>query len=710
LNFFPSLLVSIGFFSGAIFVSGAAATPTPPGWSALSPTRLALPAFPLLPVPAQVEPRDGRLPLTDRFRVTAPVPLSPAVSAAIDRLLGAWQNRIGVKLESRIVSSVNGPGLIVEGLPPTGGTSFPTLGEDESYTLEISAQQARLRANTASGVYRGLASLQQLLTHDAAGWSLPAVSIQDHPRFPWRGLLIDVARRWKPVDVIERNLDGMALVKLNVLHLHLTDDQGFRVESKRHPELTSQGSDGHFYTQTEIRRIVAYAAARGIRVVPEFDLPGHATSWLVSHPELSSGPGPYAIERHWGVFDPVMDPTNEGTYVLLKDFFAEMAALFPDPYVHLGGDENNGVQWSANPRIQAFIRAHHLGDNPGLQAYFNQRVGEIFSQLGKRMIGWDEILHPDLPRGDVIESWRGAESLAQAAQQGFAGILATGFYLDLCHPAADYYRSDPLPAGSTLSPAERARILGGEASMWGEWVSPETIDSRLWPSAAAVAERLWSPAEVRDPAELYRRLEIANVRLAEAGLRQHSYLIPAVQRLLGGQPSQADVDTLVRFIDLLEPVQDYNRGKQQPGSDQWTPLSGIADAARPDSAEARHFAQSVAQFLADPSARATRANALRKVLNAYRATAIQIAGPFAAGSPGLAPAVPLSFQLEDAAQIGLAALRELSFRTRSSPTHSPAFQPEAAFARLAADAEPHDAVTLAVIEPIRQLVAAAAAP
>jgi hexosaminidase len=670
---------------------------------------LALPAFPLLPVPAQVGQHDGRLPLTGQFRVVS-VPLSPAVTAAIDRLLGAWQNRAGVKLESRIGASVNGPGLIVEGLPPTGGTAFPALGEDESYSLEISAQQARLRAGTATGLYRGLASLQQLLMHDAGGWYLPAVSIQDHPRFPWRGLLIDVARRWKPVEVIERNLDGMALVKLNVLHLHLTDDQGFRIESKRHPELTSRGSDGHYYAQAEIRRIVAYAAARGIRVVPEFDLPGHATSWLVSHPELSSGPGPYAIERHWGVFDPVMDPTNEGTYALLKDFFAEMAPLFPDPYVHLGGDENNGVQWSANPRIQDFIRAHHLGDNPGLQAYFNRRVGEIFSQLGKRMIGWDEILHPDLPRGDVIESWQGAESLGRAARQGFAGILANGFYLDLCHPAADYYRPDPLPAGSPLSPAERARILGGEASMWGEWVSPETIDSRLWPSAAAVAERLWSPAEVRDPAELYRRLEIVDARLAEAGLHQHSYLIPAVRRLLGGQPSRADVDTLVHFVDLLEPVQDYNRGKQQPGSDQWTPLIGIADAARPDSAEARHFAQAVAQFLADPSARAARAEAVRQRLAAYRATGMQVAGPLTAGLPGMAPAVPLGFQLADAAQIGLSALRELALRSRPSPPHPAADQPQADLARLAADAEPHDAVALAVIEPIRQLAAAAAAP
>ena len=685
-------------------------------WSALSPTRLAWSALPLLPVPSQIMPHEGRLPVTGQFRFVAPTPMPPAVTAAVGRMLTAWQNRIGAKLETRPVQAFSGPALVVEGLGAAGVSASPVLGEDESYTLEISSQRARLRAQTASGVYRGLASLQQLLTSDTTGWCLPGVTLHDRPRFPWRGLLVDVSRRWKPVAVIERTLDGMALVKLNVLHFHLTDDQGFRVESKRHPELTSQGSDGHFYTQAELREIVAYAAARGIRVVPEFDLPGHATSWLVSHPELSSGPGPYAIERHWGVFDPVMDPSNEGTYALLSDFFAEMAPLFPDPYVHLGGDENNGVQWSANLRIQAFIHDHRLKDNPGLHAYFNQRVGAILAQLGKRMIGWDEILHPDLPRGDVIESWRGAESLASAAQQGFAGILAHGFYLDLCHPAADDYRSDPLPPGSALSAAERARILGGEASMWGEWVSPETIDSRIWPRAAAVAERLWSPAEVRDTDELYRRLEIVDLRLAETGLQQRSYLRPAARRLLGGEPRPADVDTLLRFLAVLEPVQDYNRGKLQPGSDQWTPLIGIADAARPDSAEARHLASAVAQFLTSKSDRAAQAGRLSQKLDAYRAIGIQIRS-LADHSPGLAPAAPLGFQLEDAAQIGLAALWQLMRSEPSSAGWSatsgralPAYQREASLARLTADAEPHDAVTLALIEPIRQLVLAAAAP
>ena len=302
--------------------------------------------------------------------------------------------------------------------------------------------------------------------------------------------MIDVARHWQPVEVIERNLDAMAVVKLNVLHLHLSDDQGFRIESLTHPELQGLGSDGKYFTQAQMRSIIAYAGERGIRVVPEFDVPGHATSWVVSHPELASLPGPYSIERHWGVFNPVLDPTQEATYALLADLLGEMASLFPDRFIHIGGDENNGVQWGANPRIQAFIREHGLKDSAGLHAYFNKRIGAILAKTGKRIIGWDEIMNPELPRNCVIDSWRGTEALAASAILGFDGILSNGYYIDLCYPASDHYLPDPIPAESKLTTAERSHILGGEATMWSEWVSPETIDSRIWPRTAAVAERL----------------------------------------------------------------------------------------------------------------------------------------------------------------------------------------------------------------------------
>ncbi|HZP60536.1 MAG TPA: family 20 glycosylhydrolase, partial [Opitutaceae bacterium] len=580
------------------------------------------------------------------------------------------------------------------------------VDQDESYTLEIDSSRAVLRAPTVIGALRGLETLLQLLQADANGYFVPAVSVHDQPRFPWRGLLIDVARHWQPIEVIERNLDGMALVKLNVLHLHLTDDQGFRIESKTHPELVAKGSDGKYFTQEQMREIIACAAARGIRVVPEFDLPGHATSWVVSHPELASQPGPYEIERHWGVFDPVLDPTNEKTYALLDDFLGEMAELFPDAYIHIGGDENNGVQWSANPRIQAFIREHKLGDNAGLQTYFNQRLSAILARHGKRMIGWDEIFQPGLPKDSVIQSWRGVDSLATAAEQGYCGILSNGYYIDQMHPAAEHYRNDPIPAGTHLSADEQKRILGGEATMWSEWVTPETIDSRIWPRTAAIAERLWSPATVTDMADMYRRLALVSARLDEAGLLHERNRGSMLRRLAGDNVDHAGREALKIFVSLIEPVKNYNRGKLQPNSVQGTPLTGLADCARPESDEARTFAAAVDQLLASPSRDPGLADAIQRKLESWAAAGHLAAIVLPVQAPRLREAAPLAQALEDSSRAGLEALTAL----RSGQKQADAWR-TARLAVIDRAAEPNGSATeLAVLAPLKRLVMAAAGP
>ena len=219
--------------------------------------------------------------------------------------------------------------------------------------------------------------------------------------------MIDVGRHFMPLDVLRRNLDGMEAVKLNVFHWHLSENQGFRVESKKLPKLHQKGSDGNYYTQAEIKDLIAYAADRGIRIVPEFDMPGHSTAWFVGYPEIASGPGPYAIERNWGVMDPAMDPTNEKTYKFLETFIGEMTKLFPDKYFHIGGDEVNGKEWDRNSKIQEFMHSHNIKSNAELQAYFNEHVSKIVSKNNKIMVGWDEILQPSLPKNIVIQSWRG---------------------------------------------------------------------------------------------------------------------------------------------------------------------------------------------------------------------------------------------------------------------------------------------------------------
>jgi len=452
-----------------------------------------------------------------------------------------------------------------------------------------------------------------------SGFAAPALKIQDQPRFPWRGLMIDSARHFIPMDVIRRNIDGMEAVKMNVFHWHLSENQGFRVESKKYPKLHELGSDSLYYTQDEIRDLIAYARDRGIRVVAEFDMPGHSTAWFVGHPELASGKGPYGIERRWGIFDPAMDPTNEKVYKFLDDLIGEMAKLFPDHFFHIGGDEVSGKEWDANPKIQAFMKAHDIKNNEALQAYFSGRVQKLVTKHGKTVVGWDEVLVPGVPKDIVIQSWRGPASLAQAAKQGFRGILSNGYYLDLGWSAARHYAVDPMSGdAANLSAEEKQRILGGESCMWAEYVNPENVDSRIWPRNAAIAERLWSPQEVRDPASMYARLDSISARLEWLGLTHRTVSRHMLQRL-AGPASPVEFAALRTLADVIEPVKDYTREQTAPAEPtSATPLNRVVDAVPLESDAGRRFGELVDQFVASTCHDPAIAARLRAQLAAWR--------------------------------------------------------------------------------------------
>ncbi len=652
----------------------------------------------LMPAPAEMTAASGRLEINAGFKIAVSGAADARVTAAVERLLRRAEARTGLTFPRQPA------GPDVAGEPATAAlviecgaasAAVPALGEDESYTLTVTPEHAVLRAPTTLGVLHGTETFLQLLQADARGWFLPALAINDRPRFPWRGLMIDVCRHWQPLEVIKRNLDAMVLVKLNVLHLHLTEDQGFRIESKTHPRLHELGSDGHYFTQDEMRGIIAYAAARGIRVVPEFDIPGHATSWVTAYPELASAPGPYHIERKWGVFDPVLDPTNEKVYELLDGFLGEMAALFPDPYLHIGGDENNGVQWSANAHIQAFIKEHGLKDNAGLHAYFNGRVNEILQRHGKKLVGWDEILHPDLPQGSVVHSWRGPAGIAEATKLGYATILSNGYYIDLMYPTAQHYLNDPVPPGSALTAEQQKLVLGGEATMWAEWVTPETIDSRIWPRTAAIAERLWSPVTVRDVPDMYRRLAIVSRRLEELGLTHESYLDPALRRLAGDGATARDLQALRMLADLVEPVKRYRRGQQQPNATQFTPLTGLVDCARADSTPAREFAAAMDDFLADPRSDAA-CHRIQATLAQWGSAAQDVLAHL---PPRLQEAQPLLQALVDAADAG-GKMADALHAGRTLPPDVKQHLAEA----ITRAGEPHAAVELPVAATLARLI------
>jgi hexosaminidase len=472
------------------------------------------------------------------------------------------------------------------------------LGEDESYVLQITTDAVQLTAPTALGAMHGLQTFLQLVEVTPEGFAAPAVTIHDTPRFPWRGLMIDVSRHFIPLDVLKRNIDGMEAVKMNVFHWHLSENQGFRIESKKFPKLHEMGSDNMFYTQDEVRDLIGYARERGIRIVPEFDMPGHSTAWFVGYPELASGPGPYGIERKWGVFDPAMDPTNEKTYKFLDELIAEMTKLFPDRYFHIGGDEVNGKQWDSNPKIQQFMKSHNLKNNEALQAYFSQRVQKLVTKHGKAVVGWDEVFIPGVPKDIVIQSWRGQASLAQAASQGFHGILSNGYYLDLGWSTARHYAVDPMGgAAANLTPEQQKLILGGESCMWSEYVNAETIDSRIWPRNAAIAERLWSPQSVSDPASMYARLHAVSARLELLDLTHEKYYRPMLQRI-AGPASPEELQALRTLADVVEPVKDYAREQLAPAEPtSATPLIRVVDAIALESDTARRFAELVDKYL-----------------------------------------------------------------------------------------------------------------
>lgn len=393
--------------------------------------------LPLMPWPQQVEqPQDGgSLALT--------TPLEVRVSGDdLSEALPRWQLRLASQTGNpRLPVSSSATLLTINIARKVAPTPQPD--SDERYRLTVNGAGIQLDAETRFGAMRGMETLLQLV-HNGV---LPLVTINDRPRFPWRGILIDSARHFLPIETLKRQIDGMAAAKMNVLHWHLTDDQGWRFASSHYPQLQEKASDGLWYSQQQMRDIVSYASERGVRVVPEIDFPGHASALAVAMPQLISAPGPYQMERGWGVFKPLLDPSNEQVYQFIDTLVGEVAAIFPDPYIHIGGDEVDASQWNSSEAVRQFMQQQGLKDAHALQAYFNQRVEKILEKHQRQMVGWDEIYHPDLPRSIVIQSWQGPDALGEVAKNNYRGILSTGFYLDQAQPASYHYRNEVWPQG-----------------------------------------------------------------------------------------------------------------------------------------------------------------------------------------------------------------------------------------------------------------------
>ena len=475
---------------------------------------------------------------------------------------------------------------------------------EEAYSLIVSPERIVVSSHSPRGLFYGAVTLWQL----AASTQIPSLQIEDAPRFRWRGLMLDSARHYQSPQFIERLLDTMALHKLNVLHWHLTDDQAWRLEIKKYPKLTEVGAwrvpagpaaaadidsatkrprlYGGFYTQDQVRAIVAYAAARHITVVPEIEMPGHASAAIAAYPQLGVTGKPSPVPADWGIY-PNLFNVEDATFSFLEDVLSEVIELFPGEYIHVGGDEAVKNQWAASARVQSRRREFGVKDEHALQSYFVQRIEKYLNAHGRRLIGWDEILEGGLAPNATVMSWRGIQGALAAAEAGHDAVLspAPTLYLDnrplnTVHTGRgpvvsieDVYRFDPAPPA--LSAAQRAHILGVQANLWTEHVrTEERAEYMFFPRAAAIAEVGWSPAEridwqsfsARLPDQLarYRALGVEFARMPEAvaeqpGRRTSFQLESCSQKILLALEDDGPVqgERAVFLVDIMNPCWLY---------------------------------------------------------------------------------------------------------------------------------------------------------
>lgn len=615
----------------------------------------------LMPWPQNISLDDGTFSLNKNFTVNVTGNPNPRIFIAATHFLRRLDGRTGLFFNQGFITNTNEvPGAQLQINCVSSGKI--ALYEDESYQLDIQPNKITLNATNDLGAMHGLETLLQLLQNNSSSYYFPITKITDFPRFTWRGLMIDAARHFQPVEVIKRNLDAMAAVKMNVFHWHLVDDQGWRIEMKTLPKLTQLASDGNFYTQDQIRDIVKYASDRGILIVPEIDVPGHASAILTAYPELgskvstinnpeknsqNSGITTYTVERNAGIFTPTLDPSNPKTYELLSAVFDEVCPLFPGKYFHIGGDENEGKDWDGNAKIQEFKKKHGLKTNHELQTYFTMQLIPMLKKHHKELMGWEEIMTKNMSKDAIIHSWKGVnegetagKSLIIAAKSGYKTVLSNGYYIDLMMSIDSHYLNDPLAKSVVLTPDEKARVLGGEATMWSELVTPYTIDSRIWPRTAAIAERLWSNEDITDLESMKKRLKTVSFRLEELGITH----IRNKEVILRNISNNQNTAALNDFSNVCEPLKLYTRNSEGTEYKMYSPLTLFADACTADAPDAFEFDVAVKLYLKDksPENRELVLGFLKKWIRVNSELVV-----LSANAPLIQPILPLSKSLSD---------------------------------------------------------------
>ncbi len=509
----------------------------------------------LVPKPVALTALDGCFRLRDDTPLRYDAASESARQAA--SLLAAWMlKHVALRLPPpSVLSGVNGDHPSIRFVRSTTGEG---ASHPEGYRLRVAPDGVVIEASELAGFLHGAQTLLQVVPTlpdaDGLSWTLPAVAVTDWPRFAWRGLMLDVTRHFFPLAQVLRFIDALALHKYNVLHLHLTEDQGWRIEIAGHPKLTRmggwrretvldhaskpQGYDGRphggFYTREELQVLVAYAAARGITVMPEIEMPGHAKALLAAYPELACRPGPFEVKTTFGIEEEVLCAGNDAALRLMQDVLAEVLEIFPSAYIHVGGDECPKARWKSCPKCQARIQALGLKDEHELQSWLIRQMDAFLQARGRRLVGWDEILEGGLAAGAVVMSWRGEAGGIAAAQAGHDVVMASNshVYLDHyqsadkageplaiggCLPLEKVYAYEPIPA--VLTRAQAGHVLGAQGQLWSEYMGDwRQVEYMAFPRASALAEVLWSPAATRDYADFRQRLGPHLARLDRLGI------------------------------------------------------------------------------------------------------------------------------------------------------------------------------------------------
>ena len=524
-----SIRISIAIIASGICFSGflSASPPAPTGST-------------VIPKPAQEQSGQGAFTVTRKTTIVCDLPDHDLLKVA-EYLAAQMRRATGFDL----------PIVDQEHKPKSNSIQLKFVrsaaSDSEWYALDARRGNIVLAARKAPGLFYGVQTLLQLLPPEIYAneiqpdvkWTVPSVSMSDHPRFPWRGMHLDVCRHFFPKEFVKKYIDFLAMYKMNTFHWHLTDDQGWRIEIKKYPKLTEIGayrngsmigpfSDmkfdsiryGGFYTQEDVREIVAYAASRHITVVPEIEMPGHSLAALASYPWLSCTGGPFEVGKAWGVYDDVFCP-KESTFTFLEDVLTEVCDLFPGKYIHIGGDECPKVRWKTCPHCQALIKNEGLKDEAGLQSWFIRRIERFLNGKGRQIIGWDEILEGGLAPNAAVMSWRGTEGGITAARQHHHVVMTPGSHCYFDHyqgnpkneplaiggytPVEKVYRYEPVPPA--LSRRERPYIMGAQGNLWTEYITTTRhVEYMALPRMAALAEVLWTPAKGRNYRNFQKRL------------------------------------------------------------------------------------------------------------------------------------------------------------------------------------------------------------